>query len=136
MNKNYRFLISIFFSLFIVVLFYFKRLVVIKYYPPIVNCSFFLIFFTSLFQKETIIQKFAKMMEGELPPIALKYTRNLTYIWAIFLFINFLISLTTVFLSDKIWIIYNGCLSYIFVGTFFGIEYIVRLIFKKRHKLS
>ena len=135
MKKNCRFLVSIFFSLFIVVLFYFKRIVFIKYYPPIVNFSIFLVFFTSLFQKETIIQKFAKMIDGELPPLALRYTRNLTYLWSIFLFVNFSISLVTVFLSDKIWMIYNGCLSYVFVGTFFVVEYIVRIIFKKRHNL-
>lgn len=84
--------------------------------------------------KETVIQKFAKMIDGELSNFAKKYTRNLTYIWCIFLFLNFLISLSTIFMSDKIWMIYNGCVSYIAVGTFFIIEYIIRIIMKKKYE--
>lgn len=32
---------------------------------------------------------------------------------------NFLISLATVFASEKIWALYNGFISYFLVGTFF-----------------
>lgn len=56
----------------------------------------------------------------------MRYTRNLTYVWAGFTFLNFLISFATVFASEKIWALYNGFISYFLVGTFFIIEYIVR----------
>ncbi|MCR5261972.1 MAG: hypothetical protein K6C94_09070 [Candidatus Gastranaerophilales bacterium] len=92
-----------------------------------------MIFFTSLFAKETIIQKFARACGDKLEKPAWNYTKNVTYIWCIFTFANFLISVWTIFLSDKIWILYNGFISYFLVGTLFGAEYIVRTILRKRN---
>ena len=123
------------FTICIFVLFYFKRFFVLRFYPPIMNFLIFMVFFSSLFGKETLIQKFARMSKSNLEPCELVYTKNLTYIWCIFLFLNFLVSVITIFLSDKIWMFYNCFLSYFLVGTLFIIEYIVRVIFRKRHNL-
>ena len=123
------------FTICVFVLFYFKRFFVIRFYPPLMNFLIFMLFFLSLFGEETIIQKFAKMGKSELEPAELTYTRNLTYVWCVFLFLNFLISVITIFLSDRIWIFYNCFLSYFLVGTLFIIEYVVRVIYRKRHNL-
>lgn len=122
----------IIFTLCIIFLFYIKRVVFLKFYPPICNLFIFIVFFSSLFTKETIIQKFAKACGDKLEKPAWIYTRNLTYIWCIFLFANLLISIWTIFLSDKIWILYNGCISYVLIGLLFGVEYIVRIVMRKR----
>ena len=119
-------------TLCIVLLFYIKRFVFLKYYPPVCNLTIFIVFFSSLFTKETIIQKFARLCGDKLDKPAWNYTRNLTYIWCVFLFINLSISIWTIFLSDNIWMIYNGCISYILVGLLFGIEYMVRIILRRR----
>ena len=129
--KRIKHILPVLFSLFIVFLFFIKRIIILKYYPPICNLTIFLIFFLSLFAKETIIQKFARIWGDKLEGSALRYTRTITYIWCVFLFINFLISVWTLFLSDEIWIIYNGFVSYILVGLMFGIEYIVRIVLQK-----
>lgn len=122
----------ILFTLCVVFLFYIKRFVFLKFYPPICNLTLFLVFFCSLFTKETIVQKFARMCGDKLEKPAWAYTRNITYIWCAFMFINLLISIWTIFLSDNIWMIYNGCISYLLVGLLFGIEYTVRVILRKR----
>ena len=122
-------------SLAVVFIFYLKRFIVLKFYPPIPNFIIFLIFFCSLFTKETIIQKFARMCGDKLEGASLVYTRNLTYVWCAFIFINFLITIWTIFLPDNIWIFYNGFLSYFLTGLLFAVEYIVRIIFKKRNNL-
>ena len=122
-------------SLCVVLLFWLKRFVVLKFYPPLVNFIIFLIFFTSLFTKETIIQKFVRLSGESLDEPALTYTRNVTYLWCGFLFLNMLITIWTVFLSDEIWIFYNGFLSYFLTGLLFLAEYIFRIFFKKRHGL-
>ena len=119
-------------SLFVVFLFYIKRIVILKYYPPICNSFIFLIFFCSLFTKETVIQKFARLCGDKLEKPAWNYTRKLTYIWCIFTFLNLCISIWTIFLPDKLWIIYNGFISYILIGLLFGVEYIVRIVLRKR----
>lgn len=72
-------------------------------------------------------------MESDITDVTLKYTRNLTYIWAIFTFLNFLVSIYTVFLSKEIWILYNGFISYFLIGLIFIIEYIVRINFKRKY---
>ena len=120
-------------TLCIVFLFYMKRFVFLKFYPPLCNCFLFLVFFISLFTKETVIQKFARACGDKLEKPAWDYTRKVTYIWCIFTFINLLISIWTIFLPDKIWILYNGCISYMLVGLLFGIEYIIRINLRKRN---
>ncbi len=124
--------LPVIFTLFIVFLFYIKRIVVLKYYPPICNCFIFLVFFCSLFAKETVIQKFARACGDKLEPPAFNYTRKLTYVWCVFTFLNLLVSVWTIFQSDNVWMLYNGCISYILIGLLFAIEYIVRINFRKR----
>ena len=120
-------------TLCVVFLFYVKRFVFLKFYPPVCNCFLFLVFFVSLFTKETVIQKFARMCGDKLEKPAWDYTRKVTYVWSAFTFINLLISIWTIFLPDKIWILYNGCISYILVGLLFGIEYLVRINLRRRN---
>lgn len=117
----------------VIFLFHFTDLIVLKFYPPIVNFCLFLIFFSSIFQEKTIIQKMALLMEPDANEAVMSYTRKLTYVWAVFTFVNFLLSFWTVFLPEKIWAVYNGCISYILVGCVFIIEYIVRINFKRKH---
>lgn len=133
MTKLLRFILPICVMLFVIAIFHYTKCNFLKYYPVIINLSFFLLFFCSSFMKETIIQKMAKLIEPDIKPKALEYTKKLTYVWAIFTFCNFLISLCTVFLSEKIWALYNGCISYILVGGFFAIEYIIRINFKRKY---
>lgn len=132
MNKLKPFL-SILITLCVVLVFYIKRFIFLKFYPPLCNGFVFIVFFISLFTKETVIQKIAKACGDRLDKPAWIYTRNLTYIWCFFMFINFLISIWTIFQSDKIWILYNGCISYILIGALLGGEYVIRTIFRKRN---
>ena len=122
-------------TLCIVLLFHFSKVYVLKFYPVIVNSFIFCVFFASLFCRETVIQKKEKKMEGGvLDNFTRNYTRILTYVWCIFLFINLLISIATVFMSAKVWALYNACISYIALGVMFGVEYIVRIILRARYQ--
>ena len=131
--RRFKFAIPIFIMLLVILIFHYTNWIVAKYYPVIVNFVLFCIFFGSTFSEETVIQKMAKLMEPNIKPKALEYTRRLTYIWSIFMLANFFISLATVFMSEKVWAIYNGFLSYMLVGGFFIIEYMVRINFKKKY---
>ena len=126
-------LVSIANTLSVIALFHYTQLFFVKFYPVCANLTVFLVFFCSLFAKETVIQKFAKMVDGELSENALKYTRNLTYIWCVLTFFNFVVSLVTVFLSEEIWALFNGLISYILIGTLFFVEYIIRTVLKKKN---
>ena len=127
--------LPILFSFGIILLFYLKRIVFLKFYPPICNLFVFFVFFSSLFAKETIIQKIARAYGDKLDKPAWLYTRRVTYAWCILTFINFILSVWTIFLSDKIWILFNGCISYLLIGLLFIFEYITRIILRKRGKI-
>lgn len=133
--QKYGFVFSILFTFVIIALFHFTKFGGLKLYPVVVNFSIFWLFFSSLFAKETIIQKFARIAEGELHPKTLVYTKNLTYIWSVYLLLQFLASLATMFMSDRVWMIFNGCISYVLLGMFFAVEYVVRILFKRRNNL-
>ena len=119
--KKYGFVFSFLFTICIIALFHFTRLRGLKIYPVAVNFAIFWLFFSSLFTNETIIQKFARLSEGTLTEPVKIYTKNLTYVWCVFLFLQFLCSVITCFLSDTVWIVYNGFLSYVLLGSFFAI---------------
>lgn len=129
--KNFKFVLPIFFTLAVILLFHYTKIFAVKLYPVCANLTVFLIFFTSLFAKETVIQKIAKKIEGELDEFTKNYTRKLTFAWCIFCFCNLIISIITVFLPEKIWALYNGCISYIAIGLMFAVEYIVRKVIRR-----
>ena len=94
-------------------------------YPVCMNfliCSAFLL---SL-KGTPLITVFAEKMGHSLTPDVLSYTRKATWAWGIFMAINTLVSLITVFLPLSYWTFYNGFLSYILIGLMFGAEYLCR----------
>lgn len=129
-DKKIKFVIPLSVTLAVILLFHYTQIFAVKFYPVCANLTVFLVFFTSLFAKETVIQKFAKAIEGELDEFTKNYTRKLTYVWCIFCFCNLILSIVTLFLPEKIWAIYNGCISYIAIGTMFAVEYMVRKILR------
>lgn len=131
--KKIKAIIPVLGTVCVVLLFHFSKIYALKFYPVIVNSFIFCVFFSSVFCEETIIQKIAKKMDGELTDFSRNYTRRLTYVWCIFLFVNLSISFATVFMSPKVWELYNACISYIALGVMFGVEYIVRIILRAKY---
>lgn len=131
--KKLKTIIPVLGTVCVVLLFHFSKIYALKFYPVIVNSFIFCVFFSSVFCEETIIQKIAKKMDGELTDFSRNYTRKLTYVWCIFLFVNLSISFATVFMSPKVWELYNACISYIALGVMFGVEYIVRIILRAKY---
>ena len=110
--KVLKVLAPVLFSFFIIGFFIYTKIAIVKLYPIVINFLFFSIFFASLFAKETVIQKIARCTDGKLEEPVFSYTKRLTYIWVVFLFANFLTSCVTLFMPDKFWVLYNGCISY------------------------
>lgn len=133
--KGLKFIAPILFTFFVIGFFFYTKIEAVKFYPIVMNFIFFTIFLCSLMGKETVIQKIARLTDGKLEEPIRTYTKNLTYVWIIFLFVNFIISVYSLFLSDYFWMLYNGFVSYLLIGTVFIIEFIVRYFFKKRHNL-
>ncbi len=105
----------------------FNQILFIKIYPVAISLILLIAFSYTLLFPPSMVEKFARLHNKNLPEKAIQYTRKVTIIWCIFFIINGLISLYTAFVSSiEIWTLYNGLISYILMGTLFLGEYIVR----------
>ena len=126
--------ISVFVAILSAISLWQNQLLPLKLYPVIMNLMMLGLFFNSLYQKETIIEKFARLKEPDLPPNAVSYIRNLTKIWCVFFFFNGAIALFTAFeSSEKIWALYNGFIAYLLIGALMGGEWLYRRYYLGKH---
>ena len=115
-----------------------KSDIVLKCYPVIVNLVFLITFSLSLRQGDSIIFYFANLGDKTIAWNGGKneikrYCRKVNYVWVCFFILNITIATFTVFWSGmKLWMIWNGCLSYIAMGLLFTVEFIVRVIKQKK----
>lgn len=108
-----------------------------KLYPVAVNLTMLLVFFYSYLKPPTVIESLARLTEKNFSEHAVVYTTKVTLAWCVFFLINGLISVyTATKTSLEIWMFYNGFLSYIFIGLFMAIEYLIRRQVKKTNLKS
>lgn len=98
------------------------------WYPVIVNAVLFFVFSSSLIRGVPVAERFARLASGKpLPAAAVRYCRRVTLVWCFFFVLNGAVALLTV-LSGSLrwWGLWNGCLSYLFMGALMASEYLVR----------
>jgi uncharacterized membrane protein len=96
-------------------------------YPVFMSALFFAWFYYSLLYPPTIVEKLARLQDPVLPPQGIIYTRKVTGIWCGFFLVNSLISMGTIWYGDRwVWSLYNGCISYVLMGTLMAVEMTVR----------
>ncbi len=105
----------------------------LKSYPVLVSGVMLAVFGFSLWRPPSMIERFARLQQPELPDHAIPYTRKVTWVWCGFFIVNGAIATATVFASDRVWALYNGLLSYILIGLLLAGEYLVRLRVQKQH---
>jgi len=104
-----------------------RRADAMLYYPVLMNAGLLAAFAWSLAHPPTVIERIARLREGELSPAAVAYTRKVTVAWAIFFACNGAIAFATArWTSIETWTFYNGGLAYLLIGVMFGAEWLVR----------
>lgn len=103
----------------------------LKFYPVLVSAVMLAVFGYSLWRPPSMIERFARLQQPDLPDQAIPYTRKVTWVWCGFFAINGAVATATVFASDQVWVLYNGLLSYILIGLLLAGEYLVRLRVQK-----
>lgn len=99
----------------------------LKLYPVMVSAVLLAVFAASLWRGPTIIERIARMAEPDLPPAGVAYTRKVTLAWCAFFVANGAVSAATaLWASEQVWVFYNGLLSYLLIGAFFGVEWLLR----------
>ena len=113
---------------------WFNALLPLKFYPVFVNAALLSAFIYSLIVPPSMIERFARLREPDLPAAAIDYTRRVTQIWCVFFAINGAIALiTALWASAAIWTLYNGFIAYLLMGILLAGEYGVRWRFRLRH---
>ena len=97
------------------------------YYPVAVNTWLFILFFSSLRARQSVVERLARLSEPDLSPAGVIYTRRVTQVWCLFFVCNGFLALYTCLKGDvALWALYNGGVSYLLIGLLMGIEWIVR----------
>ncbi len=109
-----------------------------KLYPVLINLVLLGSFGYTLFYPPVMIFRFAllqdKSIKGSLAEKQIEaYCLNVTLIWCAFFLVNGAIALfTALFAKDIVWSVYNGFISYIFIGILFTGEFAVRKMVEKK----
>jgi len=102
------------------------------------NLIFLAAFGLTLFKPPVMIYRFAVIQDKTIPgsPAEKKvaaYCRKVTIVWCVFFVFNGSMAAFTIFsLSDAIWAVYNGGISYILMGILFAGEFIIRKKVQKK----
>ncbi len=105
------------------------------WHPVLMNLVLFLIFSRSLRQPPSLIERFASLRHGELPGPARIYCRRVTLFWSGFFVVNGTIACLTVIVGNpRLWLVYNGMVSYGLIGLAFVVEFGIRIRYRRKHQ--
>lgn len=106
----------------------------LKLYPAAMNLGMLAIFSLSLRTPPSMVERFARLREPDLPPEGVAYTRRVTQFWCGFFIVNGALAvLTALYASREAWALYNGLIVYLLMGAIFVGEWLFRRYFIKRN---
>jgi len=99
----------------------------LKFYPVMMNLGFLVLFASSLFSPVSFVERLARIREPDLSPQAVIYTRKVTWVWSGFFLVNGTIAaFTALWTTDAVWMLYNGMIAYLLMGTLAAGEWLFR----------
>lgn len=106
----------------------------VKLYPAVMSACAGLVFLLSSYQPQSLIERLARLQGALITPLAKRYTRRLTRVWAVLLLANAAVAAyLAAFASMQWWALYSGLLSYAFFVVFFIVEYGFRRYYIKKY---
>lgn len=105
----------------------------LRLYPAAVNLGMLALFALSLVFPPSMVERFARLGEPELPDAGVRYTRRVTQVWCFFFVGNGTAAVYTALYADReTWALYNGFVAYLLMGALFGGEWVYRRCRVKR----
>lgn len=99
----------------------------LRLYPAAVSLGMLLLFGLSLKFPPSMVERFARLTEPDLPPAGVLYTRRVTQVWCAFFIANGGVSIYTALQSSReAWALYNGIIAYLLMGALFAGEWLIR----------
>ncbi|PNG14106.1 hypothetical protein [Stutzerimonas stutzeri] len=99
----------------------------LRWYPVLISLALLGLFAGSLCSGMPIIERLARLSEPELPPAAVRYTRQVTWVWVGYFIVNAAIaSGLALWAPLSWWTLYTGLIAYLLMGLLFAGEWLVR----------
>lgn len=99
----------------------------LRWYPVLISLALLGLFTGSLCSGMPIIERLARLSEPELPPAAVRYTRQVTWVWVGYFVVNASIaSGLALWAPLSWWTLYTGLIAYLLMGLLFAGEWLVR----------
>ncbi|WP_144138406.1 hypothetical protein [Paraburkholderia sp. BCC1884] len=101
----------------------------LRLYPSLVNLGLLIAFGATLVRGPSMIEKFARLGNPDLPPGAVRHTHRVTQVWCGFFALNGAFSAyTALYWSRASWSLYNGAIAYGLIGVLLVAEVIWRYL--------
>jgi len=102
---------------------------VLLFVPVIVSGYLFWTFSASLREGMPMIERFARIVEDDLPDFTIPYCRKVTIVWCVFLAANALcVMILALAAPIEWWALYSGLIAYLLVGLIVAGEFLVHKI--------
>ena len=99
----------------------------VKAYPAAVSLAAATVFGATLLHPPSLIERFARLREPDLPPAAQSYCRKVTIVWTVWLIANTIIAAVLSLPGhDEAWALWTGLVAYFFMAALFAGEIVVR----------
>lgn len=99
----------------------------LRSYPALISIGMLILFAVTLKYPPSMIEMIARAQDPQLPTAGIAYTRKVTWLWCGFFALNGSIALySALYGSRAFWVLYNGVISYIFMGLLLAGEWLWR----------
>ena len=99
----------------------------LRWYPVLLNLMLLVLFGLSLKFGPPLVERLARLQEPELPEHAVRYTRQVTAVWAgFFLATGLVVTALTLWAPLSWWTLYTGLIAYALMGLLFAAEWLIR----------
>ena len=110
--------------------------IMLRMYPAGMSLGMLILFGLSLKFPPSMVERFARLSEPNLPAAGVRYTRVVTQVWCVFFVFNASVaSYTALYCSRDTWGLYNGLIAYVLMGALFAGVWLVRLHQRARDSL-
>jgi uncharacterized membrane protein len=108
-----------------------------KAYPVAISLAAAAVFGGSLIAPPSLIERFARLQEPDLPEEGKDYCRKVTWVWTVWLVLNAIIAGVLGWTGqDTAWAIWTGIVSYVVMALLFLGEMVVRRYVRKKLVVS
>lgn len=101
--------------------------VLLRWYPVLLSALLLGLFGLSLKFGPPMAERLARLREPHLPEVAVRYTRTVTQVWALFFLGNGLVAAGLALWAPlSWWTLYTGLIAYLLMGLLFAGEWLIR----------